>query len=120
MSGTTDIGTLPASARVGAVRDTGFPEPLSEDRNTTIPHPEGLAHATREVDEAVMTATKTHRHRRLIPGHHHHHKSEQEMEREMYEGLETMDAENVDGVEDEHRHEGTVKKVLHKLSCGAL
>jgi hypothetical protein len=35
MSGITDIGTQPTSNRVGAVRDTGFPEPFSE----SVPYP---------------------------------------------------------------------------------
>jgi hypothetical protein len=65
-----------------------------------------------------MATTKAHRQNRLTPGHH---KTPEDIEREMYAGLETVDAEEIDGEEDEkHRHDGAVKKVLHKLSCGAV
>lgn len=63
----------------------------------------------------------------MMPGKHRN-KSPTDIENEMYSGLETE--ENYDGqggVEDwgrtkekKHRHEGLVKKVLHKLSCGTV
>ncbi|KAI9808723.1 MAG: hypothetical protein M1825_003875 [Sarcosagium campestre] len=62
-------------------QDTGFPEPLSEDRNTTLAHPEADHAPGEEISAAVIgatTADEVHRRRhglgRVVGGHGHSHK----------------------------------------------
>ncbi|KAF8254015.1 hypothetical protein K440DRAFT_592783 [Wilcoxina mikolae CBS 423.85] len=127
MSGITDLGTTRSNQTgVGARHDTGFPEPFSQDRNTTLPHPEAATRPHEELPESILEASKRHRASRMIPGKHH--KSHKDVEREMYSGLETVDADDADGSrnwsdtgdDNKHHHEGKVKRALHKLSCGTV
>ena len=70
---------------------------------------------------SVMEAEKQKRLSRLLPGKKW--KNSQEMERDMYNGLEEKDAAGVDGdlhTGAGHHHPGKAKEVLHKLSCGVV
>ncbi|KAF8538339.1 hypothetical protein BDD12DRAFT_842688 [Trichophaea hybrida] len=126
MSGITDLRTTSSNqTSVGARHDTGFPEPFSHDRNTTLPHPEAATRPHEELPESILEASKRHRVSRMIPGKHR--KLHKDVEQEMYSELETVDAENADGSgnrsdtsDDNKHHEGKVKRALHKLSCGTV
>ncbi|KAI5851595.1 hypothetical protein DFP73DRAFT_161602 [Morchella snyderi] len=96
-------------------RDTGFPEPLSVERNTTLPHKDAQTAPHEKLDTAVISE-KHHRHRAHMRHHHNRHKAER-AQAEMYSGLEVE--ENVDA-RGGHAAKGVVKKMLGRLSCGAI
>jgi len=87
-----------------------------------LSHPDAATRPHEELPESVLEASKRHRLSRMIPGKHR--KSHKDVEQEMYNGLETMDPEDVDGSESwdasKYHHEGKVKRALHKLSCGTV
>jgi len=71
------VQDLPASETAkGSNKDTGFPEPLSEDRNTTLPHPEAdtTPNATIEAPDIALSRTRS-RHSIHLPGRGHSRKS---------------------------------------------
>ncbi|KAH0613585.1 uncharacterized protein H6S33_005471 [Morchella sextelata] len=119
---TTATTTAPAPAAGTAndinktrhgTRETGFPEPLSLERNTTLPHQDAQTAPHEELDTAVISE-KHHRHRPHVRHHHNRQKAER-AQAEMYSGLEVE--ENVDA---EGKGKGLVKRVLGRLSCGAI
>ncbi|KAL2071919.1 hypothetical protein VTL71DRAFT_13154 [Oculimacula yallundae] len=58
----------PSPERSYTGKNTGFPEPLSEDRNTTLPHPDAdtSPNATIEAPDVVRTQSR----RSLLSRHH--------------------------------------------------
>jgi len=71
------VQELPAQETAkGSNKDTGFPEPLSEDRNTTLPHPEAdtTPGATIEAPDIALSRTRS-RHSIHLPGRGHSRKS---------------------------------------------
>lgn len=98
--------------------ETGFQEPFSPDRNTTLPHPEG---ATRPSEELPAAAIQHKHHHRLL----HRHRKADQVEEDMYAGLNVHDnPDNSDVIpeqeEEEERKDGKIKKALHKISCGSI
>jgi len=97
--------------------ETGFPEPFSPDRNTTLPHPEGAA---RPNEELPVAAIQHKHHLRLL----HRHRKADQVEEDMYAGLNVHDnPDNPDLIpeqEEEKRKDGKIKKALHKISCGSI
>jgi len=84
-------------------------------------HPEGAARPSEELDLSTVEAGKQKRMSRLLPGKRW--KNSQEMERDMYGGLEEKDPNEMDSglhPDDAGRRSGKVKKALHKLSCGMV
>jgi len=98
--------------------ETGFQEPFSPDRNTTLPHPEG---ATRPSEELPTAAIQHKDHHRLL----HRHRKADQVEEDMHAGLNVHDnPDNSDVIpeqeEEEKRKDGKIKKALHKISCGSI
>lgn len=57
-----------------AGKDTGFPEPLSPDRNTTLPHPDADTSKNATIEGADVPLSKVHS-RRSLRGHGRNHSS---------------------------------------------
>ncbi|KAH7348309.1 hypothetical protein BKA65DRAFT_258119 [Rhexocercosporidium sp. MPI-PUGE-AT-0058] len=65
----------PAQERNSLGKDTGFPEPLSEDRNTTLPHPEADTSPNATIEAPDANPTRPHSRRSFLGRHHSHQKS---------------------------------------------
>ncbi|KAJ5041331.1 uncharacterized protein L3040_005876 [Drepanopeziza brunnea f. sp. 'multigermtubi'] len=64
----------PAQERNSRRRDTGFPEPLSEDRNTTLPHPDADTSPNATIESTDVIHKHTHIPRSFL--HHGGHRSQ--------------------------------------------
>jgi hypothetical protein len=58
------VSSTSTMGRTGT-RNTGFPEPFSDARNTTLPHPEAVTQPGEELDVSVIT-TPTKNRRKLL------------------------------------------------------
>ncbi|KAL5322191.1 hypothetical protein ACEPPN_010161 [Leptodophora sp. 'Broadleaf-Isolate-01'] len=65
----------PAQERNSLGKDTGFPEPLSEDRNTTLPHPEADTSPNATIEAPDIDMTRTHSRRSFLSRHSSHQKN---------------------------------------------
>jgi len=57
-------------AHSGANKDTGFPEPLSPDRNTTLPHPDADTSENATIEAPDIALSHTHSRRSFLSRHH--------------------------------------------------
>jgi len=75
MSMNAKVQELPKRPRAhsAANKDTGFPEPLSADRNTTLPHPDADTSPNASIEAPDIALSKT-RSRHSFLGRHHSHK----------------------------------------------
>jgi hypothetical protein len=53
-------------------RDTGFPEPLSHDRNTTLPHPDADTSPNATMEAPDLNLVRTRSRRSFLHGRHSH------------------------------------------------
>lgn len=53
-------------------RDTGFPEPLSNDRNTTLPHPDADTSPNATMEAPDLNLVRTRSRRSFLHGRHSH------------------------------------------------
>merc|ERR1711964_691753 len=56
-------------------KDTGFPEPLSEDRNTTLPHPEADTSPNASIEAPDVDLARTNTRRSFLGRHSSHQKA---------------------------------------------
>ncbi|KUJ06482.1 uncharacterized protein LY89DRAFT_603246 [Mollisia scopiformis] len=56
-----------------ANKHTGFPEPFSEDRNTTLPHPEADTSPNATIEAPDVDLTRTHSRSSFLHRKHHSH-----------------------------------------------
>jgi len=62
----------PPSKEVNVLnKNTGFPEPLSPDRNTTLPHPDADTSPNATIEAPDDDLTRTSSHRSFLHGRHH-------------------------------------------------
>ncbi|KAG4420606.1 hypothetical protein IFR04_006313 [Cadophora malorum] len=65
----------PSAERNSLGKDTGFPEPLSEDRNTTLPHPEADTSPNASIEAPDVDLARTHTRRSFLGRHSSHQKA---------------------------------------------
>ncbi|TVY83116.1 hypothetical protein LSUE1_G001571 [Lachnellula suecica] len=87
-----------------AKNNTGFPEPLCEDRNTTLPHPEAKTDKNATIESHDVIPHRAHmRHISFLNRHHSHQKSkggELVLEPDkMYANIQYADGSHANGVE---------------------
>jgi hypothetical protein len=66
------IQELPSAKDVGVLNyNTGFPEPLSPDRNTTLPHPSADTSKNATIEAGDLELTRTRSKSRFLHSRHH-------------------------------------------------
>ncbi|RFU32994.1 hypothetical protein B7463_g3354, partial [Scytalidium lignicola] len=98
-------------------KDTGFPEPLSKDRNTTLPHPNAdtSEDAYIEAHEIVVNHAQNRHH--ILPFQHHHKNSDQgEIPSSLYNSIIAAESSNEDkrsrGLAQEGEEEQNISSAL--------
>jgi hypothetical protein len=67
-----NIQTPPSKEVNSRNRDTGFPEPLSNDRNTTLPHPDADTSPNATMEAPDLNLVRTRSRRSFLHGRHSH------------------------------------------------
>ncbi|KAH7412396.1 hypothetical protein BKA64DRAFT_327914 [Cadophora sp. MPI-SDFR-AT-0126] len=100
-----NIQDPPAAERNSLGKDTGFPEPLSEDRNTTLPHPEADTSPNASIEAPDVDLSRTHTRRSFLGRHSSHQKASnfhpKDLEKSgLYDNIEYTDGSR------EEKHQG--------------
>ncbi|RPA71759.1 hypothetical protein BJ508DRAFT_419795 [Ascobolus immersus RN42] len=108
--------SIDSNASSTANHDTGFPEPFSLERNTTLKHPDAIS----DPDADMATLIISSKHHKRVP--HPHLNKHPHLLKKRENGMGAGEGDGVFGEEGEgempeEKKEGKLKKVVHKLSC---